>query len=30
MSGLAIEPIKAFDDNYIWMLRRGEDAVVVD
>ncbi|MBL8447938.1 MAG: hydroxyacylglutathione hydrolase [Zoogloeaceae bacterium] len=30
MSDVAIEPIRAFDDNYIWMLVRGEDALVVD
>jgi hydroxyacylglutathione hydrolase len=27
---LAISPIPAFEDNYIWLLRRGESAVVVD
>lgn len=30
MNELLIEPIRAFDDNYIWCLRRGNRAAVVD
>ena len=28
--GLAVEPIPAFDDNYLWLIHDGRDAVVVD
>lgn len=30
MESLLIEPVRAFDDNYIWCLRRGNHAAVVD
>ncbi len=30
MESLLIETVRAFDDNYIWCLRRGSQAVVVD
>ena len=27
---LTVEPINAFQDNYIWLLHNGEQAAVVD
>ena len=30
MSGIEVFPVRAFRDNYIWTLRRGGDAAVVD
>ncbi len=29
-SGLAVTPLPAFNDNYLWLLTRGREAVVVD
>jgi hydroxyacylglutathione hydrolase len=30
MSDISVYPVRAFQDNYVWTLRRGGDAVVVD
>ena len=30
MRALTISPINAFSDNYIWLIRDGENAYVVD
>ena len=30
MGSLTISPINAFSDNYIWLIRRGSEAFVVD
>ena len=27
---ISIQPIKSFTDNYIWMIKKNKDAVVVD
>ena len=29
-SNLSIKPIKSFTDNYIWMIKKNKDVVVVD
>ena len=30
MNEITVYPVRAFQDNYVWTLRRGADAVVVD
>ena len=27
---ISIQPIKSFTDNYIWMIKKNKDAVIVD
>ena len=30
MNEITVHPVRAFQDNYVWTLRRGDEAVVVD
>ena len=29
-TNISIHPIKSFTDNYIWMIKKNEDAIIVD